>query len=470
MGDITLPLSKLLLDELNPRHRGVTTQDAAMAEILRRAPFKMLNLTRSIAASGLSPIERPVVMKSDDGKKYIMLEGNRRLAALRLLAKPKQCPDAALRPKFESISELAAHRPKTVRCYEVASREEARPLLDRRHGGEMDGEGVVRWSAMQRTRNATSPGHQERMALVTLDWLDGKSVAGANRHLADLLDEVAEEKFTTFGRLAGDPDFRAYCGFEIKGDVFTVTDTSESVVLRLSQVLEDFRGSRSLTVSELKKKADRERYINELRGRVVGADESDADPDDEDDEDENDEPSGGADGDGDGGSEADDPDDGDEPEPDPDPPPPPMRLFHGVSVSNCSMRLRRILSEVQKIPINRYPNSAAALIRMVIEMTVHEAHEVCAWPPPPEKDKNLRAYVANATKQLDPTKKASRYLALRQQLHKKDSIVNTVTLNAFLHNPNYSPSPRDMRDISDTYATLLTDLNRAIGEAKDSTP
>lgn len=471
MGDVTLPLSKLLLDELNPRHRGVTTQEAALAEILRRAPAKTLNLTRDIAANGLSPIDRPVVMKSEDGKKYIVLEGNRRLVALRLLAKPRQCPDTGLRPKFESISELAAHRPKSVRCYEVESREEARPLLDRRHGGEMDGVGVVRWSAMQRTRNATNPGHQERMALAALDWLDGKSAAGANQRLAELLDDVAEEKFTTFGRLAGDPDFRAYCGFEIKGDVFTVTDTSENVVLRLSLVLDDFR-DRSLTVTELKSKADRERYINELRDRVAGADESDADPD-EDDNDEGNNPTDGAPSGGTGGADAtdsDDPGDSSEPEPEPEPSPPPMRLFIGASLSHCSLRLRKILDEVQKIPLNRYPNSAAALIRMVIEMSVLEAHEVCGWPDPPEKVKTLRHYVANAIKQLDPTMKASRYLGLRQQLNKKDSIVNTVTLNAFLHNPAYSPSAPDMRAISDTYSILLSDLNRAIRDAKDSAP
>ena len=64
--------------------------------------------------------------------------------------------------------------------------------------------------------------------------------------------------------------------------------------------------------------------------------------------------------------------------------------------------------------------------------------------------------------------RAARYLDLRQQIHKKDSIINTVTLNAFLHNPDYSPSAPVMRSISDTYSLLLTDLNRAIGEAKDA--
>lgn len=466
MGDVTLPLSKLLLDEMNPRHRAVTTHEAALAEILRRSPNKLLELAKDIAANGLSPIERLVVMKHEDGKRYTVLEGNRRLAALRLIADPRKCPDKGLASKFETISATAVHKPKSIKCYSVASREEARPLLDRRHGGEMDGVGVVRWSAMQRTRNATSPGHQERVALATLDWLDGKSSAGANQQLADLLDEVGEDKFTTFGRLAGDPAFRAYCGFDIRGDVFTLTDSSENVVLRLSMVLEDFRGDRSLTVTELKRKQDREKYIAELRARVPGADESEAEPSaDGSTAEPKAEDTGNAEDptaeSGDGSAD----EDSGSPGGDPPPKPPPMKLFVGASLDNCSPRIKRILYEVQTIPLTKYPNSCAALIRMVIELSVREAHEVCGWTDPPEREKSLRHWVGNALKQLDATGKASRYLALRQQLNQRDSIVDTVTLNAFLHSATYSPDARVLRDISDTYSVLLTDLNRAIGEA-----
>jgi hypothetical protein len=467
MGDVTVPVGKLLLDELNPRHRPVTTQEAALAQILRRAPSKLVNLAEDIAQNGLSPIDRPIVMKAPDGKKYIVLEGNRRLAAVRLLHKPQLCPDPGLRPKFESIAQLAAQKPARVRAFEVASREEARPLLDRRHGGEMDGIGVVRWSAMQRTRNSTSPGHQERAALTTLDWLDGKSQAGANQELADLLDEVAEGKFTTFGRLAGDPDFRAYAGYEIRGDVFTPADSSENIVIRLSLVLDDFRGQRGLTVTELKRKPQREEYIKGLRKRMVGADESDVEPDEDPDDDTPPEPppTGGAEpAPADSPSPADDAGGGDEPEDKP----PAMKLFVGTSLSNGSLRLRRVLDEVQRIPLNRYPNSAGALIRMVIELAVREAHDVCAWPSPPQQAPTLRHWVLNAIHQLDPTMKAQRYLGLRQQINQKDSLISTETLNAFLHSPTYVPSAPAMRTISDTYSVLLTDLNRVMGDARDA--
>lgn len=280
---------------------------------------------------------------------------------------------------------------------------------------------------------------------------------------------MAEEKFTTLGRLAGDPDFRAYCGFDIRGDVFTPTDSSENIMLRLSMVLDDFRSERGLTVTELKRKADRERYISELKTRMGGADESEAGPDDETDLDETAEnaSSSAASSTRDPGSvgpESEDDAQDDEQEADK---PPPMKLFVGTSLNHCSLRLRNILHEVQLIPLTRYPNSAAALIRMVIELTVHEAHEVCSWPDPPQQRSNLRHWVTGAIKQLDPAMKAHRYLGLRQQINQRDSLVNTETLNAFLHSPTYLPSAPVMRSVSDTYSVLLSDLNRAIGEAKD---
>lgn len=476
MPDVTLSLGQLMLDEQNPRHRPVTTQEAALAAVLRTGPRKLLSLATDIAETGLSPIDPWIVMKREDGGGYIVLEGNRRLSAVRLLHTPELCPDAGLRRRFEAIAAGAAHRPNRIRCFEVASREDARPLLDRRHGGEMNGVGVVRWSAMQRTRNALAPAHQERTALVTLDWLDAKAVAGSNAKLTELLDEVGEDKFTTFGRLAGDPAFRQYCGFEISGDLLTVTDATENVILRLTMVLEDFAADKPLTVTQLKRKDDRKSYINTLRARMVGADQTgDEDEDDEDEpaDDDNvdegeidDDPSSGATGsDGGGrsvgGTGATDNDTEDE-----DPKPPPMKLFAGASLSALSIRVRSILNEVQKIPVPRYPNSSAACIRMVIELAVHEAHEKCGWKPA-QRDPKLRHYVENALRELDPTLKASRYLGLRQELNKKDSIINTVTLNAFLHDPHYMPSAPAMRTISDTYTVLLNDLNKAVAEAKD---
>lgn len=467
-ADITLKVSKLLLDEQNPRHRPVPTQESALEEILRRSPSKLLTLARDIAAKGLSPIDRLIVMKSeDDPGKYTVLEGNRRLACLLLLSNPAKCGGATLSERFQTAAHQAAVQTKKVACYEVADREEARPLLERRHGGEMEGAGVVRWSAMQRTRNAQSPAHQERTALITLDWLDGKSAAGANKALADLLDEVAEDKFTTFGRLAGDPDFRAYCGFDLKGDVLTPTDASENVVLRLTLVLEDFAGSRQLSVSDLRKKDDRLAYIKELRERMSGADESDGEPDAPSAEEETDtsETESSADETADSSEEDTSAAKADEEEKRPEPPQP-MRLFYGASLTHCSVRVRNILHEVQTIPLNKYPNSAAALIRMVIELAVMEAHKICGWVPK-EKDPRLRAFVNNALNELDPSRKAQRYLTLRQELNKKDSLINTETLNAFLHNPSYSPSAPAMRAISDAYSDFLTDLNARVGEAKD---
>lgn len=475
MADIELTIGELLLDDHNPRHRPVDGQTEALAALLRRDSAKILELANDIISwGGMNPMDRLMVLKSDGG--YIALEGNRRVAALKLIDDPSVCSDPSLRAKFEALRAKGA-APKRVQCVSVASREEARHWRDLRHAGEMNGAGVVRWSAIQRTRNAGAPRPQERAALATIDWLEAKSAAGANKSLADLLDAVAEDKFTTIGRLATDPDFRAYTGFDLDGDRLTATDAEDMVLSRLVLMLEDFRAG--MTVSELHSKEDRLAYISGLRNRLLGADATEID--EEIDIAENAGDSNGVESDqgqqaghaSNGGTAGAAGDIADESSTTSDATttkkktaarPRPSRLFHGLNLPNGSKRLRDILGEVQKLDLTKFPNSSAALIRMLIELTVNEAFDACEWQRP-QKDQ-LKHLIQEAINQLDPSGKDKQYLDLRRQVSDANSLIGTTTLNAFLHRPNFFPTATEMRDISDKYQGFLEQLDAAIAATR----
>ena len=51
---------------------------------------KAMRVLESIASDGFFPDEMPVVIK--EGKKYIVIDGNRRLAALKVLGRPEIVP------------------------------------------------------------------------------------------------------------------------------------------------------------------------------------------------------------------------------------------------------------------------------------------------------------------------------------------------------------------------------------------
>jgi len=89
----SLKIDSLELDLQNPRISVASDQRDAMQKIIDEQKSKLINLAESIAARGLSPMERVVVVGSPirEGK-FIVLEGNRRILCAKLLKKPALIP------------------------------------------------------------------------------------------------------------------------------------------------------------------------------------------------------------------------------------------------------------------------------------------------------------------------------------------------------------------------------------------
>lgn len=90
--DEQIPVTRLNLDTKNPRHPEQDSQREIlqwMTQGTGRIGEKLLILAADIAANGLNPAERVMVSidktKSDE---YIVIEGNRRVAAIKLINNP----------------------------------------------------------------------------------------------------------------------------------------------------------------------------------------------------------------------------------------------------------------------------------------------------------------------------------------------------------------------------------------------
>jgi len=82
----------------------------------------------------------------DDEKKFIVLEGNRRIAAVKIMYNVNVLSDLrispALKKRFEKAArEFKAENVEPISCYEM-SREEANSWIQRRHTGEDSGRGI----------------------------------------------------------------------------------------------------------------------------------------------------------------------------------------------------------------------------------------------------------------------------------------------------------------------------------------
>ena len=80
------------------------SQPDAIQAMLRSEGKKTLELAEDILINGLNVAERPMVIRAeDDPTRYVMLEGNRRLTALRILAEPSSAASAVKKPTMNKL-------------------------------------------------------------------------------------------------------------------------------------------------------------------------------------------------------------------------------------------------------------------------------------------------------------------------------------------------------------------------------
>ena len=207
---ILLNVLDIYLDDQNPRHDPIKDQPKIFNYLLNKELVKPL--AKDIAEKGLSPIELLAVMQ-DKGGSYIVLEGNRRLCALKLLNDPDKASENS-RTYFRQLVEKASYIPKQVLCIVYNNREEADDWLDRRHNGQQGGVGVKAWDAEQKNRRnlnnkKTDP---NTLAQTLLDY-------GRDR---GFLGNFEKKIVTTAARYLGNPYFRKSVGI--------ISDRSEADV------------------------------------------------------------------------------------------------------------------------------------------------------------------------------------------------------------------------------------------------
>jgi len=124
-------IRELLLDAKNPRFVDLadTSQSGIIAYLLKNE--EVIELARSISAyGGLMPGEFPLVCIEDDNK--IVVEGNRRLCALKVLLSPNLAP-TEYRASVPVLAKNARTELNRIQVHVIGSREQAQIVLGTRH-------------------------------------------------------------------------------------------------------------------------------------------------------------------------------------------------------------------------------------------------------------------------------------------------------------------------------------------------
>ena len=151
---LELSIDQLLLDLENPRLGSVLSQSEALANLVRLNPGHFRNLMASIRDDGLDPGDSLYVVRSDDGQDFVVLEGNRRLSAMKVLSNPDFLAgtDLSASEKRPLVREAFGFEPSQVepiRCVRFGDREEANDWIRRRHTGVKGGEGRITWKPLE---------------------------------------------------------------------------------------------------------------------------------------------------------------------------------------------------------------------------------------------------------------------------------------------------------------------------------
>ena len=210
-------VADLMLDHENPRHEPVRTQRDAVNALLDEGGDKIVKLAEDIVAHGMNPSDNLLILrKHPRSSTYIVVEGNRRLAAVKLLHNPGLASRDKFVRKFRQLAAVGSP-PDELRCSVVASRQEAKHWQLLRHGGERGGVGVIPWSTVAAQRFGGKRGNQADYGMIFAD-----AVAKAyqkNTELQDDITAVRKDKITTLGRLVQDPEVRTVLGFQFSSSI-----------------------------------------------------------------------------------------------------------------------------------------------------------------------------------------------------------------------------------------------------------
>lgn len=241
MDKRTIPSEAIDLDLDNPRTGKKTDQTDALRSLLaiERDGEKVFTLAADICAIGmLDPGDRLYVMESPKSKgRYIALDGNRRVAALRLLNNiviaedPEVGLTQLMRQRFKKLrNDPNSKWPEEVDVVVFDSREAAKHFISLRHKGENAGAGRSDWTALQIARFDDSGLWQCLTALRQGGWLDQIVISKI---------ENASFAITTFERISGNALFKSEFGCIINDHSFDPGPQSEISLQGLAWLARD---------------------------------------------------------------------------------------------------------------------------------------------------------------------------------------------------------------------------------------
>ena len=436
MAGITLIIDNLLLDLQNPRITRSSSQREVLQKIIEDQDLKLVVLAESIVSDGLNPMDRWLVVKSrDEHDKYIVLEGNRRLATIKILHNSAVLTDLEVRAPVKTRLEVLAEEfvvdaIQPIDCYDIGERLDATSWISQRHTGENKGRGIVNWGGVSTARFRGRDPALQAYELV-LEHGD----------LTDEEKDTVKDHFpiTTLDRLLSTPDVRAVIGVEISESKLRTDLPPTEVIKPLRRIVLDLANvdptRERLNVTKLKLKDQQVAYVTKLGKDLPDLSKRAGPMKPVDGMEEKDFKAGAA------------------PKKKKRRRPPARKALIPrdcyLTVSNA--KIAEITKELRELPLASAPHAISVLFRVFFETSLDHYLDTAGLPlqvmtKAGKKDKSLRVKVGAAISEMVANGVAKKNLdGVSKGVDDKNSPLFVGTLHNYVHNRFYSPTERDLK-------------------------
>lgn len=431
-----ISISQLLLDFQNPRlpETQFSQHDAIRAMAFAQTE-KILALAQHIVENGTNPANLPIVMPSDSEGMFFVLDGNRRVTALKLLESPLLAEGIFNKSSLEKLKKLSVKFVKNpitkLNCIVVTDRKQADLWIQLIHRGQNDGAGLVPWDGQVAARYDARKTGSKSSALQVLDFVKENATLAE-----DTQKSIVSGKFpiTSLERLIQTPYVRKKLGIDLQDGTIKITFPHDEILKGLSRIVDDL-GTGHVTVSDIKRQDQRIDYMNSFEKNELPDDSTELDtplplelPITERKFDANPKKAGGK-----------------------------SKNRSTLIPKECKLviageslhRINNIYLELKKIAIDEFPNSCAVMMRVFIELsTDHFLLEKQIMQELQIDNTSLALKIKSVADYFEQNKLMNKnQLATVKKLSSGQSmfVASTKSLNSFVHNPYYSPVASELK-------------------------
>lgn len=451
-----LKLTEIVVNKDNDRHGSQGSEQNAISWLIKNKSAHMKSLIQDVAKAG-KVYEPPLVLKLEGATKYTVFDGNRRVAALKILRNPNLADDLQFRNFVEGVLKTSNKPSDTLQVQVEDDIDLVEEIIFRRHSGSQSGVGQSPWDPAAKQNFQVRTGKHTKLNLAS-------EVEAVFQDLGQF-SNTDQIKRSVLNRLLSAEVYRARVGLRVKNNQLFYTHSAASVLNALSTILKDMSEG-DLTLAKVWSEDEKLSYLNKLdkEGKLPSVDDLLKAPrhfnyenltTDEDDEPESDT------------EEETEPDpspspDGDDDDPIPDDEPERSSLIpqdgnHKIDwPDDGTKRIRQIWRELQyKLDLTEHICAISVLERVLIELIVDRYIELNPSGGVSPHDSFAKKIRKVAEKLYTENSINKDYLEVLKKLMNGEEVVSINTLNKYVHSAKLNPSPDHVCAIWDTLSEFI---------------